>query len=214
MAPQLKRNIFSAIFMDLMPGCSEVVRSSWWQTVELTSATSAFSEMNGDGLCGAWEVLILRPIESLLLLQLGCMMKCHRSCRPLSHLLFSCHISLSQYVFLRLWASLLLLSSFFFTSLSTSPSFFSLSSCYVSLFLCQFPFACLCTALSFSLSLSVFAAPSSLLPPIPSLPLVYPPDSLTVKHNAAFSSLHLILYSPPWQKWWLSKHWGVFLIGK
>lgn len=35
--------------------------------VELSSATSAFSKMNGDGLCGAWEVLMLRPIEGLLL---------------------------------------------------------------------------------------------------------------------------------------------------
>lgn len=52
--------------------------------VELTSATSAFSKMNGDGLCGACEVLMLRPIEGLLLLQLGFMMKCHPSDHPLS----------------------------------------------------------------------------------------------------------------------------------
>lgn len=40
--------------------------------------------MNGVGLCGAWEVLILRPMESLLLLQQDCMIKCHHSHHPLA----------------------------------------------------------------------------------------------------------------------------------
>lgn len=38
--------------------------------------------MNEHGLCGAWEVFMLRPIESLLLLQLGCMIKCHLCRHP------------------------------------------------------------------------------------------------------------------------------------
>lgn len=65
--------------------------------VELSSATSAFSEMDGDDLCEAWEVLMLRPIESLLLLQLGCMMQCHLSDQPLSLLPTVCssHLTVS-----------------------------------------------------------------------------------------------------------------------
>lgn len=89
--------------------------------VELSSATSAFSEMNGDGLCGAWEVLMLRPIESLLLLQPGYMMKCHLSDHPLSptYRLHSIYLTVSLGVapVLCLVAPSYLL--FFFTSLST-----------------------------------------------------------------------------------------------
>lgn len=117
--------------------------------VELTSATSAFSEMNEDGLCGAWEVLMLRPIESLLLLQLDCMIKCHLSDHPhsptyrllsISHCLSVCY---SDSVPCCL--SYLLL---FFTSLSTLPSFFSLF-----VLPCVLISAFLCTALSKSLLL-------------------------------------------------------------
>lgn len=90
--------------MDSVPGCSEIVRVHDDKHfspggVELSSATSAFSKMNGDGLCGAGVVLMLRPIEGLLLLQLGYVIKCHLSDHPLSptyrflsisHCLFAC----------------------------------------------------------------------------------------------------------------------------
>lgn len=87
--------------------------------VERGSATSCFSKMNGDGLRGAWEVLMLRPIEGLLLLQLGSMIKCCLSDHPLSptqRLLFRLRACDSVYV------------AFFFCYLvlflSTFPSFF------------------------------------------------------------------------------------------
>ena len=97
--------------------------------VEPSSATSAFSEMNGDGLCGAWEVLMLRPIESLLLLHLGCMIKCHLSHHPL----FPTYhfLSISHFLSLRYSESApccLCYLVLFFPSLSMLPTFFSLSS--------------------------------------------------------------------------------------
>lgn len=163
--------VFSNIFMDCMLGCSEIVRSSWWQTlfpggVELSSATSAFSKINEDGLCGAWEVLMLRPIESLLLLQLGCMIKCHLSHHPLSP---TCRLlSISHCLSVCYSGSVpccLCYLVLFITSLSTFLSFFSLSFCSVS-FPCQLPFALHCTAFLNYLSL--------ILPHSPLVSLAYP----------------------------------------
>lgn len=128
--------------------------------------------MNEDSLCGAWEVLMLRPIEGLLLLQLGCMIKCHLSHRPLSPT--CCLLSISHCLSVCYSSSvrccLCYLVLFFFTSLSTFSSFFSLSFRFVS-FACQFP-----SALHSFLKLPVadFATLSSCLPFIPTPPLVSP----------------------------------------
>lgn len=82
--------------------------------------------MNEGGLCGAWEVLMLRPIQSLLLLQPGCMIKCHLSHRPLAP---TCRLlSLSHRLSLCYSGSVcccLCYLVLFFTSLATSSSFFS-----------------------------------------------------------------------------------------
>lgn len=103
--------------------------------VELASATSAFSKMNEDGLCGACEVLMLRPIEDLLLLQPSFMIKCHLSDHPLSPtylwLSLSCCLSVCYSVCAPCCFCCLVL----FFVLSFSP----LSSRCVSLLLCQFP---------------------------------------------------------------------------
>lgn len=116
--------------------------------------------MNGDGLCGAWEVLMLRPIESLLLLQLGCMIKCHLSRHPLtptyrflsiSHCLSLCYSSSEPccLCYLVLFFSPLCQLSFHFF-----PPF-HLSMCpYLSV---SFPSAFLCTALSLLLAVIDFA---------------------------------------------------------
>lgn len=130
--------------------------------------------MNEDGLCGAWEVLILRPIESLLLLQLGCMIKCHLSHHPLSPT--CCLLSISHCLSLCYSGSVcccLYYLVLFFTSLSTFSSFFSLSLCSVS-YPCQIPSALHCTDFykfmsltlphSFLVSLSYMSSPPLVSP--------------------------------------------------
>lgn len=141
--------------------------------VELSSATSALSKMNGDGLCGAWEVLMRRPIESLLLLQLGCMIKCHLCDHPLSPTYHSLSISHRLSVCYSgsvpcCFCYLLL----FFTSLSTFPSCFP---CILPCVLISLSVS-LCFSLHGSLKLSVvdFVTLSPCLPSIPSPPLVSP----------------------------------------
>lgn len=100
---------------------------------ELNSATSAFSEMNEHGLCGAWEVFMLRPIESLLLLQLGCMIKCHLCRHPHSPTHYP-PTYLTVSLLLHLWVLFPLLSPSFFPllppcQLSHHFSPFHLSKC-------------------------------------------------------------------------------------
>lgn len=131
--------------------------------------------MNGDGLCGGWEVLMLRPIESLLLLQLGRMIKYHLSDHPLSptYRLLSISHCLSLSVLHRLCALLPLLSCSLFHLFVNFPIIFShpfVSLC-VLLLLCQFPSAFLCTALSNLLSLTLPRSPLVSFPH-PSPPLV------------------------------------------
>lgn len=101
--------------------------------------------MNGDGLRGAWEVLMLRPIEGLLLLLLGSVIKCRLSDHPLSptqRLLFRLCACDSVYVAFFLCYLVLFLSTF--------PSFFS-------------PLISLCVLLSVS-SLLLLSAWLSLTP--------------------------------------------------
>ncbi len=102
--------------------------------------------MNGDGLCVAWEVLMLRPIEGLLLLQLRRDDKVQSFWPPtLSHLLRALDVLLSLCVLLCLCALLLLFS--LFVNFPTIPPHHLSSRC-VSLFLCLFPSACLHMALA------------------------------------------------------------------
>lgn len=153
--------------MDCMPGFHDDKHFSPGG-VELSSATLAFSEINGVGLCCAWEVLMLRPIESLLLLQLGCMIKCHLSDHPLSPTYRL--LSVSHCV-----------SVCYSGSVPCFPCYLILFSTLVYFHFIFPPFILLCvlySAVSFPLLFSAwlydFATLSSCLRSIPSPPLVSP----------------------------------------
>lgn len=85
---------------------SQIVWTSRWhvlpRAVQLSSAAWAFSEMNGGGLCGAREVLILRPMRGLLPLQLDCLIKWHHPSRPLTPP-SCCHTGLSWHCSEYVW---------------------------------------------------------------------------------------------------------------